>query len=133
MRWVLFVASFFLGLLSCFWVYAWNHREEFVQTALHRLYPAYSVCVGSVAFDADGTAVIRNIVLSPKDRTPPLRIPRVLAQSSYGSWLRWILLPDSSPLHLSSLSITASALPPEAIASLDPFVRADVLTVETKP
>ena len=124
-RWVLFVASFFLGVVFCFWGYAWSHREAFVQTALGRLYPMYSVSVGSVAFDAGGTVVIRDIALSPS-----LKIPKVLATSSYGSWLRWVLVPDASPLHLSSLSITASALPPDVITRLDPFVRFDVLTVE---
>ena len=127
MRWVLFVASFFVGVFLCFWGYAWGHREEFVQTALSRLYPAYSVAVGSVAVAADGTVVLRDITFSPKNHEPPLKIPKVLAKASYGSWLRWVLMPTASPLHRSSLSLTASSLPQDFVLSLEPFIQCDVV------
>ena len=134
MRWVVFVASFFAVVLVCFWTYTWNHREEFLQTAFTRLYPSYAVTVGSILLEADGTATIVDITLYPKQesRLPPAGISKIIAKASYFSWMRWALMPEKFPLHLSLLSIQGktSALPADIFHPSESFIQADSFTLE---
>ena len=134
MRWVAFVVTFFVGIILCFWSYAWNHREEFVQTALGRLYPSYAITVGSIALDKDGTATIQDITFYPKKQSDrqPQTIAKIVVKASYASWLQWVLMPARSPLHLTSLSVQGctTALPADVTHPAELFVQIDVLTIE---
>jgi hypothetical protein len=133
-RWGIFITLFFVGILSCFWSYTWAHREEFAQIALSRLYPSYTVSVGSIALEANGTATIQDLSFFPKDEAEPspLHIEKIVAKASLLSWMQWTLMPSKSPLHLSSLSIHGSTepLPPDVAHPATPFVQVDALTNE---
>lgn len=134
MRWILFITVFFVGILSCFWGYTWSHREEFVQSAFSRLYPSYAVSVSSISFETNGTATVHDVTFFPKNESEqkPLTIAKIVAKASFSSWLRWVLMPSTSPLHLYSLSIQGSTevLPPDVAHPAEPFVQIDSLVIE---
>ena len=134
MRWVVFITVFFIGIFSCFWCYTWNHREEFVQMAFSRLYPAYAVSVGSLSLDTDGTVTMNDILFFPKKNAGQshFSVAQIEARASLSAWLQWVVLPSTTPLHLSSLSIQGSTtvLPSDVATPAKKFVQIDSLTIE---
>lgn len=122
MRWFLYLGCFLAIIVGSFWVYLWSYRVEFLQTALERSCPAYRFAIGAIKIQNSTSVIIQNISVLSKEE-PSSRLfyfTKVELSSPTSEWLFWLFTPSPSPLHLKTVTLTASEMPP--FSSLPAFL-----------
>ena len=123
-RWALFIAVFFTLIFCSFWGYVWIHRVEFTQVTFNRACPPLKISLGTISIQDLHTVVITGIVVRDDADEHVFSAAKAELSAPTLSWLTWLLIPSTSPLHLRSLTITTSddSLPFTLPMTIDSFV-----------
>jgi hypothetical protein len=112
-RWCLFVTSFFVLTAACFFDYLWLYRVEFAQVALTRSFPDHTVTIGAIDAPNPFTLEISDVDIETPDGEPLIVAPFVALTATPSSWLSWLLIPSTTPLHIQTMTIeTDDPIPP---------------------